>query len=291
MNRDALERVMRGSRTLDLVIETMECPDLEVPIAGEPTHFVMRIAGRAITAYTPSGCRFQSIDEAAHLRLLSLAESALAEGDIAAEMDTALSRPITTILLRLDDQMGSPRTARVMLNHLGDRGTLALAGWTQLLGTLGDLIAPRGIDLVRWTHTMRFFSPTVRVPRLVDDRVHRLMPGCHAWALRLRPNGVYLRLGQPPEDSPLFWIVLTSDGADIHWVNRADGGARVGALDVRAAVPARWVWPLDEEHYRQMARGHEVEVSLCDRDCVTILAPNQGRGVYLQVASSAPQTR
>jgi len=280
---EQIERLRRAAVTLDLQRETLRLEDLKPAVAERPLDLALRISAGACTVFTPSSRGFFPVPEATLDALLAAAAAAFAEGDHDAEIDTAVARDVTTFTLRVESPTTLPRAARLALNHCGPRRATRSFAWAKLLGDLGDLAAPRGEDLARWTDAMNFLTEGSRAPALERGEVVPLAAGCHAWALRLR-DGIFLRLGQPPDASALFLLAARPDGAEVRWV-RDDGAHEVVARLAATDPGARWS-PQDlAVPYRGAPVEAEFDVHFFAPDVVTVRAGRAGRAVYVQRAA------
>ncbi len=284
MDRDTFTRLVLASARIDLVCETLYCPDAGPARAERPLDFVLRVAGGACTYYSPTARAFVPVDDALHARLLALAEASIAAGNRHPFPDTAVGRHITTLRLRVDDQISTPREVSCGLNHLSYAGEIDAASWVDLLRGFADLASPHDDDdLARWCFVMRACAPQLLTPVLATTLVMPLEPGRYAWSAPLTGRGLYLRLGQPPGDSALYRIAPSLAGAEVLPVE-ADGreGPPLATLASRGDGFARWSGPMSATPYRGPA-GAEVDVIFA-HGAVTVRAGRHGSGVYLQRA-------
>jgi hypothetical protein len=277
---EQIERLRRAAITLDLQCETLRFEDLRPAVAERPLDLALRISAGACTVFTPSSRGFFRVPEATLERLFAAAAATFAEGDHDAEIDTAIARDVTTFTVRVESPTTLPRTARLALNHCGPRRATRSFGWAALLSDLGDLMAPRGEDLARWSDAMTFLTEGSRTPTLERGEVVPVPAGCHAWSLWLR-DGIFLRLGQPPGASTLFLVTGRPDGAEVRRV--LDDGAHEVVAHLPASEPrAHWTPIAAGAPYRDAPGEPEVEVHFVSPAAITGRAGRVGRGVSLQ---------
>ncbi len=285
MDRDSFLRLVRASSSLTLTCETLHAIDMMPPRAERPLRFAMRVAGGACTYLSPTGSAFTAVDAPAHERLLSLAESVLAAGSHPPAVDTALARDLTTLRLSVEGAPDGARTVTCGINHLVATREIDAPAWVALLLAFADLAAPHTAeDLAVWTFVMRACDLSLVAPQLDASRAVPLLPRTCAWNVPLRPRGLYLRLGQPPHDSPLYRLAATDHGVEVRPVESPGiEGEPVATLRFEAGVTARWAPTAGASPYRGPSEP-EVEVFLVGNGAVLVRAGAQGRGVFLQRA-------
>ncbi len=284
MDRAALRALARRNADLMLWAETAVWPDVGVAEPTGPLDLALHARAAALTVMAGAGRGYRRLDEAAWTALLDAAEAAGAEGSIGGAVDTAVSRRITHVTLRLGTRPEGPLTAVFARSEFVTPGSLEEPAWARFLTMCADLSADHAdLDALGcWTDLLAAFALRLTAPRLLTAGVMPVEPGRATWGLPLAGRQWYLRLGQSEGTTGLYCLVPHEGGAAVLSVGSGGrDGAEVARLVPARGEAARWRGPTTAV-YRGDGRG-PVDVIVRD-GAMTVRATPGGPGVYLQRA-------
>ena len=232
---EEVARVWETLRRIRLLSSTRLEPDFGPPSACGPTDFAIEVVFDGLTYLSTHSQVFHRIAAAGFEELLELADAALDEGGGSVGIDTALSRPVTNLALSAPFVEASGERRRYeeyTINHYGSDHEIPKSDWPRLLQRIGERLHDdlAGQDLRHLDFLLDRFPVSEpaegyasgRVVSCAGGRRFVRVPVCSYWSSPTngareveRRVGCYLRVGQPPDPSPLFLLRLGQRGIDV----------------------------------------------------------------------------
>lgn len=222
---ELLRELALGHTRVELRCHTWWSPDAGRPIIESPPDFLAVVFGGVLSYLCPSAAFVQELDDATLEALFADARAAVDRGiEGRGGVDTAVGRPWTDLRLLVEAIDGSSRSLRFSFNHYHSKRAYRCDPLWRLLTVVKSRVAldPRAergaFDVV--LERLRpppdpVWDAGLVVPIEPATRVELAAP-------------FYLRLGQPPADSPLYLVRVDGSSLEVVRIEPDHAVMRIG---------------------------------------------------------------
>lgn len=274
--RAIFEEMALGHTRLELRCLTFWAPDHGWPVVQRPADFLVVVFGGVLSYLAPGAARVIELERDALIALQADARAAVEAGMAGrGGVDTAVGRPYTDLRLDIDAIDHGSGTLRFTFNHYHSVGAYTCDALHRLLTRLeAELARDASFDRAPWELVRSRLRPP-RDPLWEAGLVVELAPGARR-DIAVPDAGFYVRLGQPPGDSPLYRVSVDDHGLLVEQVVSRDEHTAF-----RVPREVAWSPPAPADPFRSTPEP-ELRVRLPHTGRSVVLEAGTGRKVYVQ---------